>query len=278
MRDAPLLEVAGLRVAFGHPSAGAAHQVLDGVDLTVGRGELVGVIGETGSGKTTLGRAIVGLGSIDAGTITLEGKRISRLRRASLRALRRSGAVQLVFQDPLRSLDPQQTVATIVAEGVAIQGELDRSARRAAAVQALELVGLDPELASRRPGEISGGQRQRVAIARSLALRPKLLICDEPVSALDASNRSHILGLLGRLRTELGIAMLIISHDLVSLVEVVDRVAVLHDGRIVEQGPIDRVFSAPAHPYTELLIASAPALERERNRRLGNSSPAAVSA
>jgi ABC-type glutathione transport system ATPase component len=272
--DATLLEVAGLRVAFGHRNAGAAHQVLDGVELSVGRGELVGVIGETGSGKTTLGRAIVGLVSIDAGTITLEGKRISSLRRRPRRALRRNGAVQLIFQDPLRSLDPQQTVAAIVAEGLAIQGQLDRDAQRAAALRALELVGLDPELATRRPGEISGGQRQRVAIARSLALAPKLLICDEPVSALDASNRSHILALLGRLRTELGIAMLIISHDLVSLVEVVDRVAVLHDGRIVEQGPIDRVFAAPAHAYTELLIASAPALERERNRRLGNHSPA----
>jgi ABC-type glutathione transport system ATPase component len=259
----PLLEVTDLRVRF-RGSGGAGHEVLSGLSLAVSRGELVGVIGETGSGKTTLGRVIVGLVKPAGGAVALEGRRISGLRRRELRALRRSGAIQLVFQDPLRSLDPEMAVAAIVSEGLAIRGVRDREAQQRAALEALELVGLDPALASRHPGEISGGQRQRVAIARSLALHPKLLICDEPVSALDASNRGYILRLLGRLRVELGIAMLIISHDLVSLAEVVDRVAVLNGGQIVEQGPIDRVFFEPSHPYTELLIASAPQLVRAR--------------
>jgi ABC-type glutathione transport system ATPase component len=269
----PLLEVTDLRVRF-RGSGGAGHEVLSGLSLAVSRGELVGVIGETGSGKTTLGRVIVGLVKPAGGAVALEGRRISGLRRRELRALRRSGAIQLVFQDPLRSLDPEMAVAAIVSEGLAIRGVRDREAQQRAALEALELVGLDPALASRHPGEISGGQRQRVAIARSLALHPKLLICDEPVSALDASNRGYILRLLGRLRVELGIAMLIISHDLVSLAEVVDRVAVLNGGQIVEQGPIDRVFFEPSHPYTELLIASAPQLVRAR--RSISSTPTAI--
>jgi ABC-type glutathione transport system ATPase component len=261
----PLLEVAGLHVRFRGTGGRAPHDVLTGVDLTVGRGELVGVIGETGSGKTTLGRAILGLLNPTAGEIRLDGRTISGLRRRPRRALRRRGDIGFVFQDPLRSLDPDLTVGASVAEGLAIRGERDRRRLHDAALEALARVRLEAELVDRRPGEISGGQRQRVAIARSLVLEPKLLICDEPVSALDATNRGYILGLLARLRDELGIAMAIISHDLVSLAEVVDRVAVLHDGRIVEQGPIEQVFATPEHPYTQLLIASAPALERARH-------------
>ncbi len=255
--DEPLLRVAGLRAGFHGPD-GIIHTVLDGVDLTISPGEIVGLIGETGSGKTTLGRAIVGLVRPTAGTIRFEGAQIQGLRGRHRRALRRRGRIQFIFQDPLRSLDPAQRVADIVTEGLAIRRELDPAGRRQRAAEALVAVGLGPEFLDRLPGEISGGQRQRVAIARGIVTHPRLLICDEPVSALDAANRTHILRLLARLRDDQAIAMLIISHDLASMADVADRVAVLHNGRIVEEGPTARVFAAPTHPYTRLLIASSP--------------------
>jgi oligopeptide/dipeptide ABC transporter ATP-binding protein len=253
-----VLEVRGLRVRYVSARRSAADDVLRGVDLTVHAGEIVGVIGETGSGKTTLARAIVGLVDPIAGSIDLEGREISGLRGRARRSFRRAGAIQLVFQDPLRSLDPDLTVEAVVGEGLAVRGERSIDRIRAA----LELVGLDPALASRRPSEISGGQRQRVSLARAVILEPRLLICDEPVSALDASNRNYILRILGELRDRLEPGMLVISHDLGSLAGVADRVAVMYRGRIVEEGPIRDVFSAPQHPYTALLIASAPHLGR----------------
>ncbi len=193
--------------------------------------------------------------------MVFEGTTISALRRGARRAERRSGHLQLVFQDPLRSLDPDMTVADIVAEGVRLQGETGRDeiGRRVAA--ALGQVGLE---LPRTPGQISGGQRQRVSIARALATEPRLLICDEPVSALDASNRNYILRLLDQLRTSLGLSIVIISHDLSSLAGIADRVVVLYRGRIVEDGPVDDVFAAPRHPYTALLMASAPSVRHDR--------------
>ncbi|MEV7399572.1 ATP-binding cassette domain-containing protein [Streptomyces sp. NPDC091267] len=262
----PVLRIDGLHVSHRDPQ-GDPHPVLNGADLTVGAGSITGVIGESGSGKTTLARAVVGLVSPAAGTISLDGRDITRLRGRARRALRRSGAVRLVFQDPLRSLDPDLTAGESVAEGPAVNREGDAAARRARAAEALVLVGLDPGLADRRPGQLSGGQRQRVAIARALVGNPRLLLCDEPVSALDAAGRGQVLRLLGRLRDELGLAIVVISHDLPSMAGIADRIAVLHEGRFVEEGPTDRLLTDPRHPYTQLLLDAAPRTLRVRIAR-----------
>ena len=209
---------------------------------------------------------MVGLVHPRRGRILFEGLPISALRRGALRAQRRRGDVQLVFQDPLRSLDPDLTVAEIVAEGLTIRGETDRGEIRQRVTSALEKVGLDATVLERTPGQISGGQRQRVSIARALAVEPRLLICDEPVSALDASTRNYVLRLLDELRTSLGLAIVIISHDLSSLAGIADRIVVLYRGRIVEDGPVDRVFATPRHPYTALLMASAPSITQHSVR------------
>jgi oligopeptide/dipeptide ABC transporter ATP-binding protein len=259
---APLLAVDSLSVILGR--GWRANQVLTGVDLAIGPGEIVGLVGETGSGKTTLARTVAGLVDPAAGQVVFEGTTISALRRGARRAERRRGHLQLVFQDPLRSLDPEMTVHDIVAEGVRLQGETDRAEIRRRVVTALGQVGLDDSVLPRTPGQISGGQRQRVSIARALATEPRLLICDEPVSALDASNRNYILRLLEQLRTSLGLSIVIISHDLSSLAGIADRVVVLYRGRIVEDGPVDQVFAAPEHPYTALLMASAPSVRHDR--------------
>jgi ABC-type glutathione transport system ATPase component len=247
-----LLEVSGLRVRYG------ATEVLRGVDLAVAPGEIVGVIGETGSGKTTLARSVVGLVRPSAGVVRFEQTDLTALgdgRRR--RAFRRTGAIQLVFQDPLRSLDPGVRVEETVTEGLAVRGGLGAAARREEARRAMSLVGLDASLLARVPGDLSGGQRQRVAIARAVVGRPRLVLLDEPVSALDAGNRGAVLRMLGELREELGVALVIISHDLASLAGVVDRVVVLYQGAVVEHGPAEQVLSAPEHEYTRLLLAAA---------------------
>jgi oligopeptide/dipeptide ABC transporter ATP-binding protein len=258
----PLLSVEGIDVVLGR--GWRANHVLSDVNLKIWPGEIVGLVGETGSGKTTLARTVVGLVRPRKGRVSFHGTQISGLRGAASRRERRSGHVQLVFQDPLRSLDPELTVAQLVGEGLKIRGGLDEAeiARRAAG--ALAKVGLDATLLGRTPGQISGGQRQRVSIARALAVDPELLFCDEPVSALDASNRNYILRLLGDLRDNLGLPIVIISHDLSSLAGIADRVVVLYRGRIVEDGPVAQVFTAPRHPYTALLMASAPSVQHDR--------------
>ncbi|AQW47228.1 ABC transporter ATP-binding protein [Streptomyces violaceusniger] len=253
-----LLEISGLTVAFGRRDA---RPVLDGVELSVGEGEIVGVIGETGSGKTTLARTAVGLVPARSGRVVFDGREVSGLRGRALRAFRRSGRLSYAFQDPLRALDPELTVRRAVAEPLAVAGDLGDAEIAARVDEALETVGLDPaRLGDRLPGAISGGQRQRVLLARAIVTRPRLLIADEPVSALDASNRNRVLRLLERLRTERGMAVVVISHDLSSLAGIADRVAVLYRGRVVEQGPVREVFGRPMHPYTALLIASAPSV------------------
>jgi ABC-type glutathione transport system ATPase component len=247
-----LLAIEGLRVRFG------AHEVLRGVDLAVAPGEVVGLIGETGSGKTTLARSVVGLVRPSAGSIRFAGAELTTMgdgRRR--RAFRRAGAIQLVFQDPLRSLDPAVRIEHTVTEGLAVRGRLSAAVRREEAARALSLVGLDDELLARVPGDLSGGQRQRVAVARAVVGRPRLVLLDEPVSALDAGNRAAVLRMLGTLRDELGVAVVIISHDLASLAGIVDRVVVLYEGAVVEQGAAEQVFSAPEHEYTQLLLAAA---------------------
>jgi len=258
----PLLAVESVDVTLGR--GWRANQVLSGVDLGIWPGEIVGLVGETGSGKTTLARTVVGLVDPTRGRIVFEGQPISALRRGHRRAERRRGHVQLVFQDPLQSLDPDLTVAEIVAEGLRIRGETDGEQIRRRVTAALAKVGLDATVLERTPGQISGGQRQRVSIARALAVEPRLLICDEPVSALDASSRNHVLRLLRELRDSLGLPIVVISHDLSSLAGIADRVVVLYRGRIVEDGPVDRVFAGPRHPYTALLMASAPTVRDDR--------------
>jgi len=258
----PLLAVESVDVVLGR--GWRAARVLRAVDLRIWPGEIVGLVGETGSGKTTLARTVVGLADPAAGQIVFDGAPISTLRRGARRAQRRRGHVQLVFQDPLRSLDPDLTVAQIVGEGLEIRGETDQEEIRRRVLGALEKVGLDVTVLHSTPGQISGGQRQRVSIARALATEPRMLICDEPVSALDASNRNYILRLLGQLRDSLGLSIVVISHDLSSLAGIADRVVVLYRGRIVEDGPVEQVFAAPRHPYTALLMASAPSVRHDR--------------
>jgi oligopeptide/dipeptide ABC transporter ATP-binding protein len=258
----PLLAVESVDVILGR--GWRATKVLSAVDLRIWPGEIVGLVGETGSGKTTLARTVVGLVDPARGRIVFDGTPISTLRRGARRAERRRGNVQLVFQDPIRSLDPDLTVAEIVGEGLRIRGETDSGEVRRRVLAALEMVGLDATVLARTPGQISGGQRQRVSIARALATEPRLLICDEPVSALDASTRNYVLRLLDQLRNSLGLPIVIISHDLSSLAGIADRVVVLYQGRIVEDGPVDQVFAAPRHPYTALLMASAPSVRHDR--------------
>jgi oligopeptide/dipeptide ABC transporter ATP-binding protein len=258
----PLLSVENVDVDLGH--GWRANHVLSDVNLKIWPGEIVGLVGETGSGKTTLARTVVGLVRPKQGRVVYDGSETSRLRGGALRRERRRGHVQLVFQDPLRSLDPDLTVAQIVGEGLRIRGGLDGGEIEAKVTEALRMVGLDAALLSRTPGQISGGQRQRVSIARALAADPGLLFCDEPVSALDASNRNYILRLLGDLRDSLNLPIVIISHDLSSLAGIADRVVVLYRGRIVEDGPVSQVFTAPKHPYTALLMASAPSVKHDR--------------
>jgi oligopeptide/dipeptide ABC transporter ATP-binding protein len=260
--DAPLLAVESVDVTLGR--GWRATKILSGVDLQIWPGEIVGLVGETGSGKTTLARTVVGLVNPARGRIVFDGAPISTLRRGARRAERRRGNVQLVFQDPLRSLDPDLTVAQIVGEGLRIRGETNSGEIRQRVLRALEQVGLDATVLERTPAQISGGQRQRVSIARALATEPRLLICDEPVSALDASTRNYVLRLLDELRTALGLSIVIISHDLSSLAGIADRVVVLYRGAIVEDGPVGQVFAAPRHPYTALLMASAPSVRHDR--------------
>ncbi|MFC7501482.1 ABC transporter ATP-binding protein [Nocardioides sp. GCM10030258] len=276
--SAPLLSVRGLSVSYAPPRKGThlgTGAALVEADLDIRSGEIVGIVGETGSGKTTLARATVGLVAPAAGTIEFAGQDIGGLRGRARRAFRRSGQVQLVFQDPLRSLDPDLTVASIVREPLDIAGTLPRAERDQRVRESLRLVGLEPdEVLLRRPRQLSGGQRQRVSLARAIATRPRLLYCDEPVSALDVSNRNLVLNLLEQLRTELDLAVVIIAHDLSSLAGIADRVAVFYRGRLVEQGPIRAVLEDPAHPYTALLTASAPSVVQEDRLRPDQLKPA----
>ena len=264
MTTAPLLSVTDLTVTYAPPrrsgslGTGAA---LAHVDLDVLPGEILGVVGETGSGKTTLARATVGLVRPAGGRIDFEGADLGALKGRELRTFLRSGQVQLAFQDPLRALDPDLTVGELVGEPLAVAG-VPRAERIQRVSESLGLVGLDADsFRDRYPRQLSGGQRQRVSLARAIVTRPRLLFCDEPVSALDVSNRNLVLRLLDRLRHDLGLAVVIIAHDLSSLAGVADRVAVFYRGRLVEQGPIGEVLQRPSHPYTALLTASAPSVQ-----------------
>ncbi|HXF73975.1 MAG TPA: ABC transporter ATP-binding protein [Actinomycetota bacterium] len=255
----PLLAVEGLRKTF-LPGRGRRVEALRGVSLVVEEGESVGLVGESGSGKTTLGRCLVGLEEPDAGRIEIGGldaSRIGRLSRSERTTLRRT--VQMIFQDPYSTLNPRHSVGWTLGEALrTVEPALRGAALRRAVAELLDRVGLPAAYAARRPAALSGGERQRVAIARALAVRPRLLVCDEPVSALDVSVQAQILNLFRRLQEETGIAYLFITHDLAVVRQVADRLYVLYRGEVVEEGPADVVLSRPQHPYTRRLIASVP--------------------
>ncbi|WP_454859920.1 ABC transporter ATP-binding protein [Promicromonospora soli] len=236
-------------------SVGAVKAV-DGVSLTLERGRTLGLVGESGSGKSTLARVLVGIEKPTSGAVLVDGEDVARLSRAGRKQLRRD--VQMVFQDPYTSLNPRMSVSEIVGEPFAIHGIDPPGGRRAAVGELLELVGLDPDHANRYPHQFSGGQRQRVGIARALALRPKILVCDEPVSALDVSVQGQVINLLEDLQAELGLSYLFVAHDLGVVRHIAHDVAVMYLGRIVEQGREAEVYDGAQHPYTQALLSAVP--------------------
>jgi ABC-type glutathione transport system ATPase component len=263
MTTRDVLMVEDLEVHYG--LGRRRRRVLDGISLSVSDGEAVGLIGETGSGKSTLARAVVGLAPFSRGRVVIDGQDVSKATKREWRDLRRRGVMQYVFQDPLRSLDPDLTVAQSIAEPLLIRGIPDaEAASRTRAF--IDLMRLDPELLGRLPGELSGGQRQRVAVARALVTEPKLIMLDEPVSALDSANRVQILEILKGLR-QTGVALVFISHDLGSVAGLTDRIAVLYQGELVEVGPSRSIINDPRHAYTRLLIDSAPTLRSAAAKR-----------
>ena len=246
-----LLEVDGLTKTFDGPSG--AVRAVDDVSFTVAAGETFGLVGRSGSGKSTVARLVLRLVDADEGSVSLDGQELTGLRRRALRRARRRMAI--VFQDPASSLDPRLSVRAAIAEPLRIA----RAPRKRERVdELLGFVGLDVEHGTQYPHELSGGQRQRVAIARALALEPALVVLDEPVTALDSSIQAQVLNLLTDLQTRLGVAYLFVGHDLAVVRHVADRIAVMHEGRIVETAATDTLFTAPEHPVTQALLASTP--------------------
>ncbi|MFF4501991.1 dipeptide ABC transporter ATP-binding protein [Streptomyces sp. NPDC001401] len=244
-----VLEATGLRREFGRGKR--AFAAVDDVSLTLRRGETLGIVGESGSGKTTLGRMLVGLLAPTAGEVRDEGHA-----RVGV-----NPAVQMVFQDPVSSLNPRRSVGESIADPLRARGERDEKRIRGRVTELLERVGLEAAHYDRYPHEFSGGQRQRVGIARALAADPRVIVCDEPVSALDVTTQAQVVALLGELQRELGLALVFVAHDLAVVRQVSDRVAVMRRGRIVESGPADEVYDNPQDPYTKQLLAAVPALD-----------------
>jgi oligopeptide/dipeptide ABC transporter ATP-binding protein len=245
---------------------GTTKQVraVDGVSLELRRGETLGLVGESGCGKSTLARCIVRLYEVTSGRIVFDGDDISTLSRRQLRPYRRR--MRLVFQDPYGSLNPRRRIGSIIAEPMVVHGTARGDELKRKVQELMALVGLNPEHYNRFPAQFSGGQRQRVGIARALALRPELLVCDEPVSALDISIQAQIVNLLADLQAEIGLTYLFIAHDLSVVQHVSDRIAVMYLGKIVELAPAEELFSRPRHPYTAALLASALVADPDASR------------
>lgn len=263
--SAPLLEVTDLVVEYpGKGFRAEPFRALKGVSLDILPGETVGLVGESGSGKTTLGRAALGLAPVTEGSIVYDGKDISHLNRRQRRAL--SSEIQVVFQDPYSSLNPSMTIEEILTEPLTAAG-VAKAAARSRVRDLLDQVGLPTDARSRLPREFSGGQRQRVAIARALALEPRLIVCDEPVSALDLSTQARVLDLFIEIQERTGVAYLFVTHDLAVVRHVSHRVAVMYRGEIVEYGDGDRVTSEPQHPYTQRLFMAAPVPDPDKQEQ-----------
>ena len=261
--SAPLLEVVDLVKVYAPARPGwfaprPFRRAVDGVGFVIEAGRSFGVVGESGSGKSTLARAAMALERPTAGVVRLEGRALSDLPRRELRATR--AHIQMIFQDPYGSLDPRQKVARIVAEPLAALAHVGRAERASRVEEALRAVGLGPADAQKYPHEFSGGQRQRIAIARALITRPKLVVADEPVSALDVSIQAQVLNLMSDLQREAGVTYLLISHDLAVVGHICDEIAVMFHGRFVETGPSAALLAKPAHPYTRELIDAEPKL------------------
>ncbi|MFF8647172.1 dipeptide ABC transporter ATP-binding protein [Streptomyces griseoluteus] len=259
-----VLEAVGLRREFGRGRG--AFTAVDDVSLTLRRGETLGIVGESGSGKTTLGRMLVGLLEPTSGTIRYDGRPHSGV----------DPSVQMVFQDPASSLNPRRTVGESIADPLRAKGGTDDRAVRERVTGLLERVGLEAAHHDRYPHEFSGGQRQRIGIARALAADPRVIVCDEPVSALDVTTQAQVVALLDELRRELGLALVFVAHDLAVVRQVSDRVAVMRRGQVVETGPVDEVYENPRDPYTRQLLAAVPALDPEvaARRRAARREPA----
>jgi len=268
--DAPLLEVRELKVYFPvkHGLLGAVRgwvKAIDGVSFEIAAGETLGLVGESGCGKTTLGRAIARLVKIASGSVRLDGEDMAEWTGAQLRARRRKW--QMIFQDPYNSLDPLMTVGDIIGEALEIHRLGSNAKERQARIkELLESVGLDGAHARSYPHEFSGGQRQRIGIARALAVDPKLIICDEPVSALDVSVQAQIINLLQDLQQQRGVAYLFVAHDLAVVERISRRVIVMYLGKVVELGPANAVVQTPRHPYTQALVSAVPEIDEQTQR------------
>jgi oligopeptide transport system ATP-binding protein len=237
---------------------------VDGVSFEIQEGRTLGLVGESGSGKSTTGYCILQLIKPTAGSVRFQGKELTKMGREEVRKMRRE--MQIVFQDPYSSLDPRMTVGDIVAEPLEVHGVGSRRGRRARVRELLDVVGFNPDYGNRYPHEFSGGQRQRVGVARALALNPSLIVCDEPVSALDVSIQAQILNLLKDLQRDFGLTYLFISHDLAVVRGMSDDIAVMKDGKIVETGTADEVYEHPKHEYTRALLAAVPVPDPQRMR------------
>ncbi len=260
-----VLDVKNLDVTYPAKGFGkTGFKALNDINIHVGQGETLGLVGESGSGKTTLGRAILGLAPVTAGSIDFLGKEISHASRRERRDLSRD--LQVVFQDPYTSLNPSMEIGQILAEPLQIQG-LDGAAATKRIAELLDQVGLPSDALHRLPREFSGGQRQRVAIARALALSPKLIVCDEPVSALDLTTQARILDLFLQIQKDTGVSYLFVSHDLDVVRHISHRVAVMYQGEIVEQGPASQVTVNPTHPYTQRLLMASPVPDPDRQAK-----------
>jgi peptide/nickel transport system ATP-binding protein len=264
-RVPPLLEVDDLVVHFPAPGGGPlglsrrSVKALNGVSLTLAPGETLGIVGESGSGKSTLGRAILGLGPVTSGRISFMGEDVTAGTASVWKRLRRNTA--MVFQDPFNALNPLMTVGQTLGEVLRVHRKVGRGGEREAIAALLRRVGLPPEFAGRRPAALSGGQCQRIGIARALAVEPCLIVADECVAALDVSIQGQIINLLIEMKAQRDLALIFIAHDLSIVRRLCDRVAVMYLGRIVEEGPVERVFHAPRHPYTAALLRAVPALD-----------------